>query len=91
MPALRLNDLLSRYRKLLRAPNAYVVDQFLLVLNARLGMSMEVGAISYERRSRVLRIKRQGPEKTEILLHARELLGDLRLSLGEKDAPTAIL
>lgn len=86
-----LGSLFEKYKKQLVAPQGSVKKCFSEVVLELYGYEIPTEKIDYSVSKRMLVLKLQGPLKSEILLHKREILTHLTGRLGEKNAPKTII
>lgn len=87
----KVGDLFEKYRRTLIAPQKTVVAAFVEVVEEVLGIRVRPEAVRYTPSSRTLFVTAGGPLKSEIKLHADEIVAHLKGRLGEKNAPETIL
>lgn len=85
-----LRDLLVRYSNL-TAPEGAVLEVFVSAVKEVCGISLQKNSLKYSVSSKTIGLSFSGPRKTEIQLHAREILAFCKNTLGEKSAPVTIV
>lgn len=86
-----INDLFSKYRTTLKAPQGAVVGAFIEVVDDLLQVPIDKKAVSYSVHTKILSLRVPGPLKSEILLKKNEILTHLRGRLGAQSAPKNIV
>ena len=87
----KVANLFEKYSKILKAPEASVINQCIEVLNDVMGVVIDKKKFSYSVATKTLFISVSGPLKTEIMLQKKEIITHLKGRLGEKSAPIEIL
>ena len=86
-----INDLFSKYRTTLKAPQGAVVAAFVEVVDDLLQVPVEKRLVKYSVHTKIISLHVPGPLKTEILLKKNEILTHLRGRLGAQSAPKNIM
>ena len=86
----RLGDLFERYRKRIKAPQASVEKECLIIINELMQFDLKTSQIEYTVSSRTLSLRIPSVLRTEILLKKTEILEKLKAHLGADNCPTHI-
>lgn len=89
--ALPLGSLLERYRKKLRPPQGVVIEAFCAAAEAKLSVPLRKSSVRYNVHTQTISITASGPQKSEVLLHARAVLEECTDVLGAQHAPKRII
>ncbi|MAZ56299.1 hypothetical protein CL653_00715 [bacterium] len=87
----KLNDLFSKYKSLLQAPEASVKKEVIQVVDDLLQISVNLEDFEYKPFQKTLYCRAKGMVKNEIMLHKDDILNHLKGRLGEKNAPKTIV
>ena len=87
----KIETLLEKYQKNLRAPEGSVIAAFQSVVQDTLGIPLKKEHIRYTVSTKTVSVTVTGPEKSEILFHKEKLLKACTNLLGEKSAPRHIV
>jgi dienelactone hydrolase len=87
----QLGNLLLRYKKILKPPQASVEKEAIVVIKEVCGLELQVGQISYTVATRTLYIKAPSLLRSELLMRRTGILEALRSRLGDDSYPTTIL
>lgn len=87
----KLSALFDKYKNTLRAPQGSVVECFRDVVADLMHIDIPAAQITYTVHSRTLSARVAGPLKSELRLHAKEILTHMKGRLGERNAPAEIV
>lgn len=87
----KASDLFLKYQRVLVAPQASVIKEFVSVVQDLLSVQIPAEKVSYSPMTRTLSIKGMGPLKSEIKVREMEVLSHLRGRLGEKSYPKRLV
>lgn len=85
-----VGSLFEKYSKVLRAPQSTVIVASIAVIEGVCGHTLATRECRYNTYTQTLTVTASGMIKTEILLHKKTILKNLREVLGEKSAPKDI-
>ena len=88
---INVSSLFDKYKKILTAPEASIVNAFIEVVDDLYGWPISLKQVTYNPNTKILSIKAGGPLKTEMKLHKKEILNHLKGRIGAKSAPKDIL
>ena len=86
----RLGDLFERYRKNIKAPQASVEKECLVIINELMQFDLQISQIEYTVSTRKLSLRVPSVLRTEVLLKKTEILEKLKAHLGADSCPTYI-
>lgn len=86
----RLGDLFERYRTRIKAPQASVEKECLIVIKELTQFDLELSQVEYTVSTRTLSLRVPSVLRTEILLKKPEILERLKSHLGADSCPTYI-
>jgi hypothetical protein len=87
----QLGNLIERYKKILKPPQASVEKECIGVIKEVCGLFLEPQQVVYTVASRTLYIKAPSLIRSELMLHKTEIITAFRMRLGETNYPTNIL
>ncbi len=87
----RVSDLFTKYKQVLRAPQRTVVHTFCEVLTSHYGITVPYERCTYNTKTKTLTLTTSGIVKTEVIRHKKDILKILEELLGKKSAPEQIL
>ncbi len=87
----KLSSLFDKYKKVLVAPEASVVNAFLEVVEDLFSVQLPRTRVKYNPSTRLLSVNGLGPLKSELRMREKEVLTHLRGRLGEKNAPKGLV
>ena len=87
----QLGNLIERYKKILKPPQASVEKVAIDVIKELCGITLQPTQISYIVSSRILAIKAPSVIRSELLRQSGEIMVELRNRLGEQNSPTTLL
>lgn len=90
-PARLLGGLFEKYKKILKAPEASVTNEFRVVVDELIGIKLKQEQITYKPASRIIYLKTPAPVRSEIKLHKEEIITHLKARLGVSQAPLDVL
>jgi hypothetical protein len=90
MPMKRLGDLFERYRTRIKAPQASVEKECLVIINELTHLKLEMSHIEYTVSTRTLSLRVPSILRTEILFKKQLILDKLKAHLGADSCPTYI-
>lgn len=86
----RLGDLFERYRTRIKAPQASVEKECLLIIKELTQFDLELSQVEYTVSTRTLSLRVPSVLRTEILLKKPEILERFKSHLGADSCPTYI-
>ena len=86
-----IGALFEKYKTRLRPPQGSVVKAFCEKEQQETSIVLAKENVRYNPHSRTISLTTRGPEKTEILLAQKSILGGLKKTLGEHSAPTGVV
>jgi len=86
-----VKDLFAKYRQILQAPQKSVEVEAIKVVGEVLGIKLSEDQIKYTVSSQILHIKASGMLKQEIKIREKEIIKNLKQTLGAKSSPKTIL
>jgi hypothetical protein len=90
MPMKRLGDLFERYRSRIKAPQASVEKECLIIIKELTQFDLQLSQVEYTVSTRTLSLRVPSILRTEILLKKLEILEKLKTQLGADNCPTYI-
>jgi hypothetical protein len=87
----QLGNLLERYKKILKPPQASVEKEAILVIKELTSITVHSHQISYTVGSRTLVIKTPSIIRSELKSHHPAIIKELQGRLGAQNAPTTII
>ncbi len=87
----RVSDLFSKYKKLLKAPQGTVIQSCIDVINDIYGIPLKKNQCVYQVQSKTLVLHIPGTIKTEILLNKEVILQEIAKKVGVESTPKNIL
>lgn len=87
----KLSALFDKYKNTLRAPQGSVIECFCDVVADLLHIDIPAKHVTYTVHSRTLSARVAGPLKSELKLHAKDILAHMKGRLGERNAPLEII
>src|SRR6056297_2902234 len=88
MPMKRLGDLFERYRTKIKAPQASVEKECLIIIKELTQFDLELSQVEYTVSTRTLSLRVPSVLRTEILLKKTEILERFKSRLGADSCPT---
>lgn len=85
-----VSSLFDKYKKVLIAPEASVINTFVEVVDDLYGWPIDASQVAYNPGTKILSTKVSGPIKTELKLRKKEILNHLKGRLGHKSVPRDI-
>jgi hypothetical protein len=86
----RLGDLFERYRTRIKAPQASVEKECLVIIKELTQFDLQLSQVEYTVSTRTLSLRVPSILRTEILLKKSEILEKLKAHLGADNCPTYI-
>ncbi len=86
----RVGDLFSKYKKILKAPQRTVIQACIDAINEVVGVTIDEQQCRYQVHSRTITIAVPSVIKTEIVLKKKLILKHMQIHLGEKNVPKEI-
>ena len=86
----RLGDLFERYRTRIKAPQASVEKECLIIIKELTQFDLQLSQVEYTVSTRTLSLRVPSILRTEILLKKAEILEKLKAHLGADNCPTYI-
>jgi len=90
-PMKRLGDLFARYKKTLKAPQASIEKEALVVIEEVTTIKLSIDQINYTVSTRTLALNIPSVVKSELRLKQKNILQELETRLGRDSAPKTIL
>ncbi|MCB9811517.1 hypothetical protein H6783_01240 [Candidatus Nomurabacteria bacterium] len=87
----KVSDLFAKYRNVLRAPEASVIEAFVSISEELLGVVVPKEKLTYNPHTKTLSLRLNGALKSEIKLHEQEIIAHLKGRLGVQNAPKHIV
>jgi hypothetical protein len=87
----QLGNLLERYKKILKPPQATVEKEAVLVIESLYSIKLQPHQVTYAVGSRTLIIKAPSIICSELRTHHPEIVRELQSRLGVQNAPTTII
>ena len=87
----QLGNLIERYKKILKPPQASVEKVAIDVIKERFGITLQPNQISYTVASKILAIKAPSLIRSELMRQSGEIKAELRNRLGEHNSPTTLI
>lgn len=87
----QLGNLLERYKKIFKPPQASVEKEAIEVVKHVCGIQLLPHQLSYTVATKTLYIKAPSLLRSELLMHRSTIVTELRTRLGEGNAPTTLL
>jgi hypothetical protein len=87
----QLGNLIERYKKILKPPQASVEKEFIMVAKEVVGIELKPNQVSYTVSTKTIYIKAPSLLRSELLLYKVEILLNLKERLGDQNSPTTIL
>lgn len=87
----QLGNLLERYKKLIKPPQASVEKEAIIVIKELTDITLLPQQLSYTVSTRTLSIKAPSVLRSELFQHRSRILEGLHLRLGAQNAPHTIL
>ena len=88
---MHVKDLFAKYAATLKAPQKSVIKAFVDVVQDTIGYTLKPEQCAYGVHNRTITLTVSGVIKTEILFKKKKILDTLKVTLGERNAPTNIL
>ncbi len=87
----KVSNLFSKYKNLLRAPQGSVITAFIEVVEDIFHTTLKKEHCSYSPQTKTLSVKVSGMIKTEIILKKKNILQGMAEKLGDTNIPKEIL
>lgn len=87
----QLGNLLERYRRILKPPQASVEKEAIIVITSITGITLLPQQLSYVVGSRTLVIKAPSIIRSELKIHHPNIVKELQTRLGAQNAPSVII
>lgn len=87
----QLGNLLLKYKTLLKPPQASVEKECISIIKSLTGMELLPHQLSYTVSTRTLVLKTPSLIRSELMMQREVILRELRLQLGEKNAPLSLI
>lgn len=87
----QLGNLLERYKRILKPPQASVEKEAIIVIESITGITLQPQQINYTVVSRTLVIKAPSIIRSELKIHHPDIVKELQSRLGVQNAPSVII